>query len=168
MNSFSFQCSVVCSMFVFRFILLAMVLSVLDFTISVCPFGIFEFHFPHIEWNNLKNYLKHLNGILNDFFSFETRERVRIKEMCAFCFKFLCLKQTSVLSPKMEMTIPQRKIYLKKFMANNNKPVSHGKRNKPFTVWYCKRRYFRGVFFRKCKFWDVCTGIKFADRKSVV
>ena len=30
-------------MFVFRFILLAMVLSVLDTTISVCPFGIFEF-----------------------------------------------------------------------------------------------------------------------------
>jgi len=42
-SSFSFQCSVVCSMFVFRFILLAMVLSVLDLTISVYPFGIFEF-----------------------------------------------------------------------------------------------------------------------------
>ena len=37
-----YQCSVVCSMFAFRFILLAMVRLSSDLTISVCPFGIFK------------------------------------------------------------------------------------------------------------------------------
>ena len=57
-------------MFVFLFILLAMVLSVLNLTISVCPFGIFEFlfspnsssyDFPHFDITTEQIMLEYFN-----------------------------------------------------------------------------------------------------------